>query len=217
MSKGSYKKGIVYICPLDWRLFATYVCSQPEMLAGFCLRHVLLIWMTWSKNVRPTVFAKIRQCKRTLRCIDVEDKSLSMAFNVVFMSLLAMLPSPMVYGTLIDSTCILWQEECGETANCLLYDTVSLRKTLMLTTGFIMLGGVAFDGAVWYYSKDVVIFNPEQERLRSEANKRGQADGGESEETEEEETFSKADSKFASTLSLTKGDLYRSGVPLGSS
>ncbi len=31
-----------------------------------------------------------------LRCIDVRDKSLSMAFNVVFLSLLAMLPAPMV-------------------------------------------------------------------------------------------------------------------------
>ena len=39
----------------------------------------------------------------------VEDKSLSMAFNVVFMSLFAMLPAPMVYGAIIDNTCILWQ------------------------------------------------------------------------------------------------------------
>ena len=30
-----------------------------------------------------------------LRCVAVEDKSLSMAFNVVFMSLFAMLPAPM--------------------------------------------------------------------------------------------------------------------------
>ena len=43
------------------------------------------------------------------RCVAVEDKSLSMAFNVVFMSLFAMLPAPMVYGAIIDNTCILWQ------------------------------------------------------------------------------------------------------------
>ena len=51
-----------------------------------------------------------------------------MAFNVVFMSLLAMLPSPILYGALIDNTCVLWQEECGETTNCLIYDTERLRK-----------------------------------------------------------------------------------------
>lgn len=43
-----------------------------------------------------------------LRCIEVRDKDLSMAFNVVFMSLFAMLPSPIVYGAIIDNTCILW-------------------------------------------------------------------------------------------------------------
>ena len=34
-----------------------------------------------------------------LRSVEVRDKSLSMAFNVVFMSLLAMLPGPMVRKT----------------------------------------------------------------------------------------------------------------------
>ena len=60
------------------------------------------------------------------------------AFNVVLLSLLAMLPSPIVYGAIIDNTCILWQESCdGGTGNCLLYDTEKLRMTLMLTTGIL--------------------------------------------------------------------------------
>lgn len=42
-----------------------------------------------------------------LRCIDVQDKSLSMAFTVVFISLFGMLPGPIVYGAIIDST---WEE-----------------------------------------------------------------------------------------------------------
>ena len=50
------------------------------------------------------------------------------------MSLFAMLPSPIIYGAIIDNTCLLWQEECGETTNCLLYDTDKLREALMLTT-----------------------------------------------------------------------------------
>ena len=50
------------------------------------------------------------------------------------MSLLAMLPSPIIFGSIIDNTCLLWQEECGETTNCLLYDTDRLRQALMLTT-----------------------------------------------------------------------------------
>ncbi len=88
----------------------------------------------------------------------MRDKSLSMAFNVVFLSLFAMLPAPMVYGAIIDGTCVLWQRECGETTNCLLYDTVKLRRTLMLTTAFIMLVGVVFDIGVWCVGKTLHIF-----------------------------------------------------------
>ena len=93
-----------------------------------------------------------------LRCISVEDKALSMAFNVVFLSLFAMLPAPMVYGEIIDQTCDLFQMECGETTNCMIYDLVKLRKSLMYTTAFIMIVGVMFDVGVWYYAKDVNIF-----------------------------------------------------------
>ena len=95
-----------------------------------------------------------------LRCISVEDKALSMAFNVVFLSLFAMLPAPMVYGEIIDQTCDLFQMECGETTNCMIYDLVKLRKSLMYTTAFIMIVGVMFDVGVWYYAKDVNIFAP---------------------------------------------------------
>merc|ERR1711973_454595 len=93
-----------------------------------------------------------------LRCVELKDKALSMAFQVVFMSLLAMLPSPIIYGAIIDQSCILWQEECGETTNCLLYDTDTLRIVLMLTTAGIASLGVLCDVVVWYYAKDLQIF-----------------------------------------------------------
>ena len=65
-----------------------------------------------------------------------------MAFNVAFLSLFAMLPAPLIYGHLIDTTCDQWQFECGETTNCVLYDADRLRKILMYTTAGIMVVGV---------------------------------------------------------------------------
>ena len=137
------------------------------------------------------------------RCIDVQDKSMSMAFNVVFMSLLAMLPAPIAYGAIIDNTCILWQEECGETTNCLLYDTVRLRRVLMLTTASIMVIGVFFDIGVCYHAKNLVIFNPEQH---------------ESDSIEDDVNVAKRDSLlFASNLSIAKDSLFLNGsVPVTS-
>merc|ERR1711879_1001005 len=65
------------------------------------------------------------------------------------------------YGSIIDNTCLLWQEECGETTNCLLYDSDRLRKALMLTTAGIMMIGVLFDIAVVYYAGGLEIFDDE--------------------------------------------------------
>ena len=52
-------------------------------------------------------------------------------------------------------------QECGETTNCLLYDSDKLRKALMLTTAGIMMIGVLFDIAVVYYAGGLELFDEE--------------------------------------------------------
>jgi len=94
-----------------------------------------------------------------LRCVEVRDKALSFAFLTVFLSIFSLLPSPIIFGAIIDNTCLLWQEECGETTNCLLYDTDKLRTYLMYTTAGIMCLGVMFDVGVVYYARDLKIFD----------------------------------------------------------
>ena len=98
---------------------------------------------------------------------------MSIAFNLGLLSLFAILPSPIIYGQIIDKSCILWQNTCGgNTGNCLLYDAPMLRRRLMLTTAGIMLFGLLADIAVCYEAKNLLIFNPEQKR-RSKATKIG--------------------------------------------
>lgn len=43
-------------------------------------------------------------------------------------ALLTGLLAPMIFGTLIDDSCILWQESCKETGACLVYDNSSLSR-----------------------------------------------------------------------------------------
>ncbi len=51
----------------------------------------------------------------------------------------------------------------------MLYDNDALRSTLMSTTAGIMIFGVLFDVAVWYYAKDVVLFDKGQKNAKNEA------------------------------------------------
>ena len=82
-----------------------------------------------------------------------------------------MLPSPILMGAIIDKTCTLWQMECGEQSNCILYDLDLMRKYVMSFTASIMVIGVLFDVAVWYYSKDVVLFSSDESSESDESKK----------------------------------------------
>ena len=61
-----------------------------------------------------------------LRCVEVRDKSLSFGIQVVSLSLLAMLPSPIFFGVIIDNTCLLWQEVVN------VYRNINKRNTFQI-------------------------------------------------------------------------------------
>ena len=74
----------------------------------------------------------------------------------------------------------------------------------MLTTGFIMLVGVLFDVGVWYYSKSLVIFGPEEATKDDDS---GQTDADDVADADDARTFD----QYASNLSLAKDTMYKNG------
>ena len=72
------------------------VTGAEEGWCGIDCSHIFQRFMI-SMGLLTIVLAtgRIGNAMVALRCVAVEDKSLSMAFNVVFMSLFAMLPAPM--------------------------------------------------------------------------------------------------------------------------
>jgi len=50
------------------------------------------------------------------------------------------IPGPILFGTLIDSACKLWQTTCKKTGACLLFDTIKFRNlTYGVSLGFQLL------------------------------------------------------------------------------
>lgn len=131
-------------CPLD--------CEKPfySLLALIVVVGVLV-----STSRLPNTLLSLRSVEQ----IEKRDKSSSMTLTVSFVSLFAILPSPLVFGALYDSSCSLWGERCGSTLNCLAYDTETLQFRVCLLAG--ILKGLAFicDLGVWYYSKDVQVYD----------------------------------------------------------
>ncbi len=132
-----------------------------------------------------------------LRCVPVSDKLLSMAFHMAFSSLLGSLPAPVAFGAVIDYSCALWDLSTCPTAtggggggSCLLYNSSLLRRSLLSLTAAITALAVLFDAGVWYYCKDLSVFHPQQDGLRSKKRQGDKRDGTENGPDEEEEALS---------------------------
>ena len=74
------------------------------------------------------------------------------------LSLFAILPSPLIYGALYDSSCQVWATKCEESLNCLVYDTDKLKRTIISVKITFLMISCLFDMVVWYYCKDLDIY-----------------------------------------------------------
>ena len=69
-----------------------------------------------------------------------------MLYSVTFAGFV---PGPMVYGSLIDTTCLLWRQTCGERGDCLLYDKDRFGNNIFAITAAFKLGAGVFYFAMW--------------------------------------------------------------------
>ncbi|KOX72491.1 Solute carrier organic anion transporter family member 5A1 [Melipona quadrifasciata] len=99
----------------------------------------------------------------SVRCVDEKDKTVAMGFGLTIMSLFAFIPSPILFGFILDKTCLVWGKTCSGTGNCWLYNGETLRYLLNFTAATFVTIGTLFDVGVWYFVKDVKIFDEEIE------------------------------------------------------
>ena len=98
-----------------------------------------------------------------LRAIEQRDKAAALTLTVSFVSAFALLPSPIVYGSVYDGACTIWAEKCGEKLNCLAYNTDKLRVGVGTLSSVFMALGLCCDIAVWYYVKGLNIYDDDND------------------------------------------------------
>ncbi|KAL5240236.1 hypothetical protein ACI65C_007646 [Semiaphis heraclei] len=102
------------------------------------------------------------------RCVKQEDKSLALGFSEVVMALVAFMPGPILYGTIVDATCMVWGGNCGTDGNCWLYDGKRLKYYLNFTGASFLLIGTILDIGVWYHVKDLKIYDDSRDEKSCE-------------------------------------------------
>ncbi|XP_063233126.1 solute carrier organic anion transporter family member 74D-like [Bacillus rossius redtenbacheri] len=100
----------------------------------------------------------------SIRCVEERDKTVSMGLGMALLSVFTFLPSPIFFGYILDKTCMVWGMSCaGTRGNCWLYSGEAMRTALNFTAAAFIAVGAIFDISVWYYVKDVKIFDEEIE------------------------------------------------------
>ncbi|XP_064621042.1 solute carrier organic anion transporter family member 4C1-like [Lineus longissimus] len=100
-------------CPTSCNLLPVFIVFLT--VAIFCLFMPTI----------PTVSA-------ILRCVPYRQRSYAIAVKGFIARSLGSTPSPIFYGSIIDSACIQWQEKCGERGTCWVYDNNALGLRMFL-------------------------------------------------------------------------------------
>lgn len=81
-----------------------------------------------------------------LRSVNEEERSFALGMQFVIFRLFGYIPAPILFGNLIDSTCLFWKSTCGEKGGrCLLYDIELFRyKYVGLCAGIKILALALF-------------------------------------------------------------------------
>ncbi|ALC38471.1 Oatp30B [Drosophila busckii] len=86
-----------------------------------------------------------------LRSVSEEERSFALGMQFVIFRLFGYIPAPILFGNLIDSTCLLWKSSCGEKGGrCLIYDIEKFRYKYVGLCAVVKLVALAIFMVDWW-------------------------------------------------------------------
>ena len=79
-------------------------------------------------NMFITFLCTMPALSATLRVVRDDQRSFALGIQWIKVRILGTIPAPMVFGALIDDTCILWNETCDGGGSCLVYDNLYMSR-----------------------------------------------------------------------------------------
>ncbi|XP_072896912.1 solute carrier organic anion transporter family member 5A1 isoform X2 [Hemitrygon akajei] len=89
----------------------------------------------------------------TLRSVEDQERPFALGMQFVLLRTLAYIPTPIYFGAVIDTTCMLWQQECGIVGSCWEYDVTSFRFVYFGLAAGLKFAGFVFISFAWHSIK----------------------------------------------------------------
>lgn len=74
------------------------------------------------------------------------------------------MPGPVIFGAIIDKTCLIWEEKCDGARTCWMYDNNQLSTSAFLMLLALRLGSIVFlIATLWSYKPSLDANDEEDE------------------------------------------------------
>ncbi|KAM3872581.1 solute carrier organic anion transporter family member 4A1 [Diretmus argenteus] len=146
-------------------------------LAGKChnsCRHMPAFLSFLFIIISFTFLCSIPALTATLRCVPDSQRSFGLGIQWIVVRTLGGIPGPIAFGSVIDISCLLWQNQCGEQGSCYLYHNSAMsRYTLIAGIIYKVLG-------IFFFFLASIMYKPPPESPQSscESTDHGAGDTG---------------------------------------
>ncbi|KAF8356007.1 hypothetical protein PRIPAC_97630, partial [Pristionchus pacificus] len=140
-----------HLTALDWS-----GCTCPDS------SHVSKGWCTVDCNITQVMFFTIFAImaatifsggpllqNASLRVVSFDHRDQFICFGWMWMRVFGSIPGAVVFGMLIDTTCLHWMKDCGDSQKCVVYDTTKLSLYTFLFTIITKLAVLLAQISAW--------------------------------------------------------------------
>ncbi|KAG2463875.1 solute carrier organic anion transporter family member 4A1 isoform X1 [Polypterus senegalus] len=133
-------------------LSSDYGTAYSEKCASSC-PYMSLFLIALFVVISFTFLCSIPALTATLRCVPDSQRSFSLGIQWILVRTLGSIPGPIAFGSFIDISCLLWQEQCGVQGSCYLYENKAMSQyTLIVGLIYKALGTLFFFLAMVVYT-----------------------------------------------------------------
>uniref|UniRef100_A0A0N4U147 Solute carrier organic anion transporter family member n=1 Tax=Dracunculus medinensis TaxID=318479 RepID=A0A0N4U147_DRAME len=146
----------------NFKYVARDFCSQDDCESKIVLYliNMAVSGIFGGMGLIPSILMILRFNAFILPILKLEERNI----NILSLFISATLPSPVIWGWIIDKSCILWNNVCGDPVRgaCAIYDSDQLRIQLHMIYGLMRTVGLFADLWVLYFAKNLILISEEK-------------------------------------------------------